>query len=428
MSDRITIMGTKSAFEREPLCQPFGFKGRYLTELWQVVAKLTTPEGICGLGLATQSVLYGDEALFSDHTELEGNALMYALTIKALDFAKNKSFLTPLELLDQLYPAVFEIGKHFTGRADLNPNFVFNALVSVDHAAWLLYRQQNEFTEYDAMIPQPYKEALSHRQQRIAIMYQVPYGMPPEQLTAAVEEGYFVFKIKTGYPGSQKTMLEKDKERLSAIHSILGAQRTRQTPNHKLYYTMDANGRYEKKELLMQYLEHAKQIGAFEHILLYEEPLCEENEEDVSDLGVRIAGDESIHDPLSAEKRIAQGYTAIVLKGIAKTLSLTLKIAKIACERKIPCLCADLTVNPILADWHKNLAARLAPFPEIGMGLMESNGSNNYKHWDRMIGYHPAGKASWSMPEEGMFHLKEDFYKNDGGVWEASSHYDKLVA
>jgi len=42
------------------------------------------------------------------------------------------------------------------------------------------------------------------------------------------------------------------------------------------------------------------------------------------------------------------GYGAITLKPIAKTMSMSLKIAQLAYERSIPCFCADLTVNPIL--------------------------------------------------------------------------------
>jgi len=428
MSHPITIQDTHAAFEQESLCRPFGFKGRYLTELWQVVAKLITVEGVSGLGLGTQSVLYSDSSLFSAHTEAEGNALMYELTVQALDILKDRSFATPLDLMEQLIPEVLERGQRLTGKQDLNPNFIYNALVSIDHAAWVVYKQQNKFLDFDEMVPEPYRATLSHHQKRIAVMYQVSYGAPLEELVSAADAGYFVFKIKTGYPGSQQDMLQKDQQMLSAIHNVLGRKRTPHTPNQKIYYTMDANGRYEKKELVLRYLDHARRIGAFDHILLYEEPVNEQNEEDLSDTGVRIAGDESIHDVRSAERKISQGYQAIVLKGIAKTLSLSLEIARIAHERNVSCLCADLTVNPILADWHKNLAGRLAPFPEIQMGLMESNGSVNYQHWNRMLTYNPAGTAGWSRPENGMFHLTEAFYQRDGGIWEASPHYSQMVA
>lgn len=69
------------------------------------------------------------------------------------------------------------------------------------------------------------------------------------------------------------------------------------------------------------------------------------------------------------------GYGAIALKAIAKTLSMTMRIAQAAHERDVPCFCADLTVNPILVEWNKAMAARLAPFP----GLLETNGLEKYQ-------------------------------------------------
>jgi len=62
---------------------------------------------------------------------------------------------------------------------------------------------------------------------------------------------------------------------------------------------------------------------------------------------------------LAARERIALGYGAIALKPIAKTLSMSLKIAALAHERNVPCFCADLTVNPTLLEWNKTLAARM---------------------------------------------------------------------
>ncbi len=84
---------------------------------------------------------------------------------------------------------------------------------------------------------------------------------------------------------------------------------------------------------MLRYLDHAKKTGALEHIL-YEEPLAEQNDEDVSDTGIRMAADESVHDEAGALRRIEQGYTAMVLKGIAKTLTLSMKIAALAAEKE----------------------------------------------------------------------------------------------
>ena len=424
----IHITRTDSNFERETLVRPFGFKGGYLSELWQTVAGLEAASGNSALGLATQSVLYGDADLFAAHSEASGNALMFALTEKSLQLAKDTPFATPPELLENILPSVLEAGKALTGKPNLNPNFAYNALVSLDHAAWLLYAAEHQLKDFEAMVPPAYRPALVHRNPKIAIMYQVPYGMPVAEIRQAVQQGYFVIKIKLGQPGSEAEMRQKDQDRLSEIHTALREMRTHQTADGKLIYTLDANGRYEKKESIQRLLEHAEKIGALRQILVFEEPLHEQNDERVADLNVRIAADESIHDEADALRRLEQGYGALVLKGIAKTLSLSLKIAKLAHERKVPCLCADLTVNPILMSWHQNLAARLAPFPGLeAMGLMETNGDMNYANWEAMLGYHPNTAASWLQRKNGAFELDETFYQHSGGIFAPSAHYQALV-
>ena len=94
----------------------------------------------------------------------------------------------------------------------------------------------------------------------------------------------------------------------------------------------------------------------------------------------------------------------------------------------MPCLCADLTVNPILVDWHKNLAARLAPFPGLGMGLMETNGDLNYRNWQQMLSYHPAAGAPWTRARNGVFELEDDFYQNSGRIFEAITRYENMLS
>ncbi|GEO04514.1 hypothetical protein AAE02nite_21780 [Adhaeribacter aerolatus] len=422
----IRVTRTDSNFEREKLIRPFGFKGGFLTELWQAVSRMDSEKHQGKIGLATQSVLYSDADFFAAHSETGGNAIMYALAEKTLHLVKKTPFTTPVELFDKILPDVISEGKRLTGKPDLNINFIYNALVSVDNAAWLLYAAENNFKSFDAFIPAPYRKALSYHNDKIAIMYQVPYGMPMTDLKKAAEQGYFVIKIKTGQPGSQAEMLQKDMDKLTQIHNTLKNARTNHTKNGKLIYTLDPNARYEKKETLLRYLDHAKKIGAFDQILLIEEPLNEQNDEEVGDVGIRVAGDESVHDEAGAMRRLQQGYGAIVLKGIAKTLSLSMKLAKLAQERNVPCLCADLTVNPILIDWHRNLAGRIAPFPGLGMGLMETNGDMNYRNWANMVKYNPAAGASWSQARNGVFELSKEFYQRSGGILEPSAHYQQM--
>jgi L-alanine-DL-glutamate epimerase-like enolase superfamily enzyme len=426
MIKKIKVTRTDSDFEREKLVRPFGFKGGYLTELWQVASRLESASGFSKIGIATQSVLYGDADLFASHTEAGGNALMYLVVNQALDLIKQAPFENPVGLLDTIFPELYIQAKRLTGKKDLNINFVYNALIGTDNAAWLLYAAENGLKTFDELIPRAYQKGLAYRNKKVAVLYQIPYGMPMQDLKDAVQTGYFAFKIKTGYPGSQEEMLRKDIERLSQIHDVLKDFRTEQTPDGKLIYTMDANARYERKDTLQRYLDHAKKIGAFNQILFYEEPLTEHNEENVLDTGIRIGADESIHTEADALRRIEQGYGAMVLKGIAKTLSQSLKIAQLSAERNIPCLCADLTVNPILIDWNKNLSARLTPFPGFDMGFLETNGDMNYRNWKNMLNYHPSAGASWLQARNGVFELNDDYFARSGGIFEPSNHYQDM--
>jgi len=102
----ITISKVSSDFEREPLIRPMGFKGGYLTELWQTAAYLESTSGIHSIGLCTQSILWSDANVFTSNSESGGNALMYALTERALQIIRGQTFTSPLDLLEKIYPEV----------------------------------------------------------------------------------------------------------------------------------------------------------------------------------------------------------------------------------------------------------------------------------------------------------------------------------
>jgi L-alanine-DL-glutamate epimerase-like enolase superfamily enzyme len=397
-----------------------------MTEIWQTMAMLESDAGTRKVGLCTQNVLWSDAQVFAGHSESGGNALMFALTERALQLAEGRSFETPVELLEGLLDEVYEYGKVLTGNPHLRKTFALNALVGLDNAAWLLYAQERGITSFDDLIPAAYKPALSSRHEQVASIPLMAYSIPISEITEAVDQGYFFMKIKIGQPGTQQEMLEKDKARLSAIHEAIGHVRTHHSKDGKLPYYFDANGRYEKKETLQKLLDHAEKIGALDQIALIEEPFPEALETNVDDLGVRIAADESAHTDEDAIRRIEMGYQAIALKAIAKTLSMTMKIAQAAHERNVPCFCADLTVNPILVEWNKAVAARLAPFPGLGLGLLETNGHQNYKGWERMVSYHPYAGASWSQTADGVFNLNDDYYEKSGGILAPSPHYEAM--
>src|SRR5690625_4403149 len=421
----IKINKAGSNFERVPL-NPYRFKGGATTEIWTVTAGLESDSGIRKTGLGVQGVLWSDAAVAAAYTESGGNALMYSVSEWALQFIKGKTFKTPVQLLDTIFPEVYAYAKDVTRNPDLTKTFALNALVCVDNAAWLLYAAENNMKNFDEMIPEPYRPGLSYKHEGVASMPSFPVGTPVEKLEEAAEEGYFMMKLKIGAAGSQEEMLEKDKEFLTAVHQTLGGRQTPYTEDGKIPYYLDANGRYEKKETLLQLLDHAKKIGAFDQLAVIEEPLPEHNNEYVGDVGVRVAADERAHTLEDAEHCIELGYSAFAVKAIAKTLSMTMKITQLAYEHQIPCFCADLTVNPILVEWNKNIAARLPAFPGISTGLQEANGHQYYKEWGKLPSYHPMAGAPWTEARGGVYRTNESFFRDSGGILEPASHYESL--
>lgn len=413
-------------FEREHLLRPFGFKGAAMTEVWQTACKVQGSSGISRIGLGTQNVLWSDSRVFASHSENGGNALMFAMTEFALQQAKNRRFETPVDLLDQLLDEVWEYGKVITGQKDLRKTFALNAMVPLDNAAWLLYAAENKQEQFDEMLPSAYQKALKERHPKVAAIPAFGYGTSMEEIKRLAEEGFFIMKIKIGAPGEPEEMLEKDKAFLKSIHETIGSNETPHTADGKIPYYFDANGRYPSKEYLQRFLDYAQSIGAFEQIALIEEPFGEKNHEYVGDIGVVIAADESAHTDEDALRRIEEGYKAIAVKAVAKTLSMTLKIIKLANERQIPCFCADLTVNPILVEWNKAVAARLPAFPGLDFGLQETNGFQNYANWESMMEYHPTKGANWVSPKEGVYPTDSTFFARSGGIFEPSEHFEKM--
>ena len=228
----------------------------------------------------------------------------------------------------------------------------------------------------------------------------VTYATPIEEVRRLAAEGYFFFKIKIGHPGAQDEMLARDCERVSAIHEALRDVRTPDSESGKACYYFDANGRYERKDTLLAFADHLAKIGAIDQTAIVEEPFDEMNEIDVHDVPLRIAADESAHTVSDAERRMDMGYRAMALKPIAKTMSMSLRIAAAAARRGVPCFCADLTVNPTLVEWNRAVAERLPQFPGLGdLGLLESNGAQNYRNWEKMLK---------DVPQGGIFGLKRE--------------------
>ena len=259
----------------------------------------------------------------------------------------------------------------------------------------------------------------------------ITYNMTMDDVKKLVDDGFFFLKIKIGSDpdrdGSFEKMLKWDKQRLYDIHNTVKDIETPYTENGFIPYYLDANGRYDSKERLNEFLSYAEEIGALERISIIEEPFDEENKIDVSDLNVRIAADESAHSCEDVIERIKLGYKAIALKPIAKTMSESIKILYEAHKNNIPCFCADLTVPPVMVEFNKNIAARMDKFPGIKTGIMESNGPQNYINWEEMKSYHPMyKKAGFVEPVDGIFNLDNDFFEISGGIFKDSDYYTNL--
>ena len=424
------ITRTDLNFERERLRAPWGFKGGFLTECWQTMAKVESSSGQSAVGLGVQSVLWSDPAVFVGCSEAAGNATMLLLTSAALDEIRRTKFDTPLDLLDNLIAAVHRRGKEITGNPELRLTFVLNALVAVDCALWRLAAAEKN-AGFNDLIPDFARAALSHRHERIVCVPAIGYGMAVKDIESLVEEGFFVLKIKIGSDpnrdGDPAAMLSWDCARLTEIHRAVGEIRPANSPTGRVLYYLDANGRYDGLDRINRLLEHLAAIDALDRTILLEEPFPEHVRADVGDLPVRIVADESAHTERDVIDRIDLGYGAIALKPAAKTLSMSFRMAKAAFDRGVPCFCADLTVNPALVDWNKLFAAHLLPLPELGMMLLEANGFQNYRDWDRMVTQHSVPNADWIAPREGVFHLSDAFHEQSGGMFAPLPHYEALT-
>ena len=403
---------------REPLTHAFGFKGAYFTEKWLCHVTLQGRSGKVGRGLGGLAILWSDPAVFHAHTEVGGNLIMCNLLEHALHLARGMSFDTPFELLDRLMDQVHEYGCRITDNLGLRRTFTLNALVALDYAAWALRAAEMGATDFDALLPEGCCPALNARHNAVAVIPLVSYKLPVADVAALAEQGCFVFKIKIGAPGDPATMLARDSQRLTEIHDALKDRRTERTESGHVLYHLDANGRYPDRALMERLLDHARAIGMLDHVVILEEPFAEEADLDVHGLGVRVAADESLHHVADVAHKLDLGYGAFALKPAGKTMSMTLRMAAEAHKRGAPCFVADSACVPVLVDWNKNVAARLAPFPGLTTGLQESNGAQHYANWPALLAAHPPRRRPLADPARRRLRHRPRFLRMQRrGVW-----------
>lgn len=424
------IIGRKLGFQRERLKQAFGFKGGSLSELWQIVCRLELENGLTGTGVGVQSILWSEPDIFAGHTETGGNLLMASLTEKALNELEGKEFTSPSRITEELYEELYDYAAAVTGRPGLSRTFIWNALVPVDFALWQLQAKLHGQNTFEELIRES-APSLRGRQESLGQIPLISYQVSEEGIRKILGSGDFLLKIKIGANAGRSDdyqgMLELDIRRLEQIHRIAADYETPHTDCGRPVYYLDANGRYDNLERMQRFLDAADRMGALDRIILLEEPFADGVKLKVDSLPVRVAADESIHERKDVTQYIEElGYGAITLKPIAKTLSGTLLMFEEAFQHGTPCFCADLTVPPVMLEWNMNVAARLPTLPGLKTGVIESNGFQNYRDWDKLRKGHPLPAAPWLNPQNGIYRLDRGFYERFAGVLPAPE-YEKIV-
>lgn len=400
---------------REKLVSPFGFKGGYLTELWQSVVKIEA-DGMSAFSPCTQSVLWSDPKVFNTFPGEKGDSIMLSVTRKACECLEGISFNTPDELIPQILP---ELKKHAASLCGFNvaETFLLNSLVGVDIALWSIWCRRNNINSFGEMIPPSARGVMTARHQTLARIPLVSYGVSLDDVKRLADEGTALMKIKIGAPSGEepgseadmRIMTEKDISRITAIHQTVKDIETPLTKNGKILYYLDANGRYDTRSRLEALLEGIEKAGASDRIALIEEPFSAEKDIFVGDYPYIFNADESAHSVADVKARIELGYKAVALKPIAKTLSVSFGMIQAACEAGCGVLCADLTVNPFLAEWNKLFASHSPALSSMTVGCIEVNGDANYTRWDEMKSLLPAG-CGYTEDEGGAFRLKNEFF------------------
>jgi hypothetical protein len=128
----------------------------------------------------------------------------------------------------------------------LRLTFALNSLVAVDNAAWMLYCREKNITNFDEMIPAEFRPALARKHRELASIPLMSYGVPLNKIVDAVDQGYFLLKVKIGADpdkdGDQDKMLSWDKQRLASIHAAVKDREIPHTANGRIPYYLDANG------------------------------------------------------------------------------------------------------------------------------------------------------------------------------------------
>jgi L-alanine-DL-glutamate epimerase-like enolase superfamily enzyme len=405
------------ALRREPLKKPIGFKGSQFSERWICRIMLTGGSGAVVAADGGFAVLWADERVFLSHTEVGACSLMASVAEYGLQCARRVKFTTPLDLQDQILSQVHDYACTVTRLPDLHPAFTLHSLVALDHAAWLLFAQEHGLREFDRFILAGFGQKLPMRHSRVGCIPLVSYTTRAREVLQLADAGYFIFKIKIGARGGPREMMTADKERLALVHSLVGSRETEHTPDGKIRYYLDANGRYFGRAQVEELLDFADKRGFLGQIALFEEPFRARAGESVAGFPVVFSADESVHSARDVAGILELGFGVVALKPAGTGLSATLRVMSEALRLGALTMVADSSSTPSMLDWNKNVAARLPPLPGFRMGLMEMNGHQNYVGWNRLLEKHGDAAQPWMRPRKGVFYVNRGFYGDGGGVF-----------
>ena len=70
----------------------------------------------------------------------------------------------------------------------------------------------------------------------------------------------------------------------------------------------------------------------------------------------------------------------------------------------------------------------VSALPGLKLPVMESNGWQNYTHWERMRDALPDKSAAWTHMSGGSVLLADGFYERSANIFEPLPHYEAVAA
>lgn len=398
------IVDANLAFHREPYRKPFGVKGHFVHEKWITEVQVTDQSGVTGTAQGGLAPLWSDPKFFAAYTPVGGNILMAGILERSLPLVRGQTVDSPLTLQAAILDDVRKLARGIIGFQP-STTLLYNALVALDHAAWVLHARLNNCHDFDAMLPAEYRAVLSHRHRRLFLAPTASHAGSRREIAALLRSGCRVLKVKLGSPGGEEEMLRRDEALLERISDVL-----RGVSDCPALLYLDINGRYWKARHLDRLVRHCEHLKLLERVCLVEEPYPARSRIKVASCPVPVAADESLCEVADVARRRELGYRAVTLKPAGKTLSLSLRMAEEAARHGMILLVGDSSTTPALFDWNRNVAARLPAFPGLPGPLIEWNGPQLYRNWRTLLRQHPARNEKWLLPQAGAFNLAPSFY------------------